>query len=59
MVEARLQKRLRILKMNSHRDYFNFLFSNDGMQTELINLIDVVTTNTPLIFFANPSILNI
>ncbi len=53
MVEARLQKRLRILKMNSHRDYFNFLFSNDGMQTELINLIDVVTTNTTD-FFREP-----
>ncbi len=53
MVEARLQKRLRILKMNSHKDYFNFLFSNDGMQTELINLIDVVTTNTTD-FFREP-----
>ncbi len=53
MVEARLQKRLRMLKMDTHRDYFNYLFSNDGMQTELINLIDVVTTNTTD-FFREP-----
>ena len=53
MVEARLQKRIRALEMASHRDYLTYLFSQDGLERELINLIDVVTTNTTD-FFREP-----
>ncbi|MBF0481027.1 MAG: methyltransferase domain-containing protein [Desulfovibrionaceae bacterium] len=53
MIEARLQKRIRALEMPSHRDYLAYLFSRDGLEKELINLIDVVTTNTTD-FFREP-----
>ena len=53
MLEARLQKRLRALGLGSHRDYCEFLFSPEGMERELAQLIDVVTTNTTH-FFREP-----
>jgi len=53
MVEARLQKRIRLLGFTGHGDYISFLFSDKGMREELINLIDVVTTNTTE-FFREP-----
>lgn len=45
MLEARLRKRLRFLGLSSYEAYRDFLFSHDGMVEELINMIDVVTTN--------------
>ena len=45
MVEARLRKRLRNLKLASYTDYCDYLFSKQGMEKELVNLIDVITTN--------------
>jgi chemotaxis protein methyltransferase CheR len=45
MLEARLSKRLKALRMPSFRAYCDFLFSTDGMQNELLRMIDVVTTN--------------
>jgi len=45
MLEARLRKRLRSLGMQSFEEYSAFVFSDRGMQEELVNLIDVVTTN--------------
>lgn len=53
MVEARLQKRLRLLSKNGYRDYFEFLFSAEGFDEELVHLIDVITTNTTE-FFREP-----
>lgn len=53
MVEARLQKRLRVLGMEDYNSYCDFLFSEAGMEKELHNLIDVVTTNTTS-FFREP-----
>jgi len=53
MLEARLQKRLRILGISSYKDYCEFLFSPQGMETELGHLIDQVTTNTTD-FFREP-----
>ncbi|MGE4555264.1 MAG: protein-glutamate O-methyltransferase CheR [Desulfovibrionaceae bacterium] len=53
MLEARLQKRLRFLGFDSHKQYCEFVFSPEGMQKELIHLIDVVTTNTTH-FFREP-----
>ena len=53
LLEARLQKRLRVLGMDSFNDYSEYLFSPKGMELELINLIDVVTTNTTE-FFREP-----
>ncbi|GAB7080315.1 CheR family methyltransferase [Megalodesulfovibrio paquesii] len=53
MLEARLLKRLRILKMPDYKCYCDYLFSPAGMAAELHQLIDVVTTNTTD-FFREP-----
>lgn len=45
MVQARLQKRLKSLAIPSHSEYCDYLFSQRGMEDELVNMIDVVTTN--------------
>ncbi|MBI5073563.1 MAG: protein-glutamate O-methyltransferase CheR [Nitrospirae bacterium] len=45
MLEARLRKRLRNLGIDSFAGYCEYLFSRDGNENELINMIDVVTTN--------------
>ncbi len=53
LLEARLQKRLRELGMATHEEYCEYLFSPAGMEEELHNLVDVVTTNTTD-FFREP-----
>ena len=53
MLEARLQKRLRALGHDSYDRYCEYFFSSSGMQSELIHLLDVVTTNTTD-FFREP-----
>lgn len=53
MVEARLQKRLRTLGMPGYRQYYEYLFSPQGLGEELVHLIDVITTNTTE-FFREP-----
>jgi len=53
LLEARLQKRLRELSMSTHEEYCEYLFSPRGMEEELVNLVDVVTTNTTD-FFREP-----
>jgi chemotaxis protein methyltransferase CheR len=45
MLEARLRKRLRLLDLDSFEDYSEYVFSPLGREKELVNLIDVVTTN--------------
>jgi len=45
MLEARLQKRLKALGITTFEEYGEFVFSPEGRATELIHLIDVVTTN--------------
>jgi len=54
MLEARLQKRLKSLAMDTFEAYSDFVFSAEGQRTELIHLIDVVTTNKTD-FFREPS----
>jgi len=53
MLEARLQKRLRVLGHKDYTSYCEYLFSPEGMECELVNLIDQVTTNTTD-FFREP-----
>jgi len=53
MLEARLQKRLRALGLDDYGSYCEYLFSPAGMETELVHLLDVVTTNTTD-FFREP-----
>ncbi|MDD2853274.1 MAG: protein-glutamate O-methyltransferase [Desulfuromonadaceae bacterium] len=45
MLEARLQKRLKANSIRSFEEYGDYVFSQEGRATELIHLIDVVTTN--------------
>ncbi len=54
MLEARLLKRLRKLGMHSYAAYCDYLFSNEGLKNELIQMIDVVTTNKTA-FFREPA----
>jgi chemotaxis protein methyltransferase CheR len=45
MLQCRLQKRVRELRMASFRDYLEYVFSNEGREEELVRMIDLVTTN--------------
>ena len=45
MLEARLQKRLKANSILTFEEYSDFVFSPEGRSSELIHLIDVVTTN--------------
>ncbi|MBF0629757.1 MAG: chemotaxis protein CheR [Magnetococcales bacterium] len=45
LVTARLQKRLRILKMESFTDYVDWVLDPSAAGEELINFIDIITTN--------------
>jgi chemotaxis protein methyltransferase CheR len=57
MLEARLQKRLKSLNIDTFEAYGRFVFSPEGQQSELIHLIDVVTTNKTD-FFREPGHFN-
>jgi len=45
MLQSRLQKRLRHLEMTNYKEYIDFVFSEKGLQNELIHMLDVVSTN--------------
>jgi len=45
MLQSRLQKRLLELKMNTFKEYIDYVFSSEGKNGELIIMIDLVTTN--------------
>jgi chemotaxis protein methyltransferase CheR len=45
MLESRLNKRLRALNLDSFKEYIQLLARTDGVASELIHMIDVVTTN--------------
>ncbi len=45
MLESRLQKRLRTLKMSTFEEYLEHVFSDHQRESELVHMIDAVTTN--------------
>jgi chemotaxis protein methyltransferase CheR len=45
MLESRLNKRLRALRLTTFEDYLRLVTSKEGVESELVNMIDVVTTN--------------
>jgi chemotaxis protein methyltransferase CheR len=53
MLESRLAKRLRALKIPSYEDYCAYVFSPEGFEREIQQLIDVVTTNETDFFREN------
>jgi chemotaxis protein methyltransferase CheR len=57
MLEARLQKRLKILGIGSFADYYEHVFGKGSDGSELICLIDAVTTNKTD-FFREPTHFN-
>jgi chemotaxis protein methyltransferase CheR len=53
MIEGRLRKRLRATGMSNLKQYCDYLFDQDGLADEAIELINVVTTNKTE-FFREP-----
>lgn len=45
MVEGRLRRRVRALGLPSMHDYCRYVLDQGALETELVNLIDAVTTN--------------
>ena len=45
MLEARLRKRLKVLSFSNFEQYCEYLFSDSGLEDELIHMLDMVTTN--------------
>jgi chemotaxis protein methyltransferase CheR len=54
MLEGRLMKRLRAHKMNGYADYCDYVFSPEGMESEVIHMINVISTNKTD-FFREPA----
>jgi len=54
MVESRLRKRLNQLNLRNYSHYCDYLFSQEGGETELLYFIDEVTTNKTD-FFREPN----
>ncbi len=54
MLESRLQKRLRKLGLSCFDQYGDYLFSPEGLASELVHMIDCVTTNKTD-FFREPA----
>jgi chemotaxis protein methyltransferase CheR len=54
MLEGRLQKRLRELRLKSFSQYCDYLFSSNGFEEELTDMINQVTTNKTD-FFREPA----
>ncbi len=45
MLESRLSRRLRLHKYATYAQYVDYVFSEEGARSELIHMIDAVTTN--------------
>jgi chemotaxis protein methyltransferase CheR len=45
MLQSRLHKRLRELNMTSYKQYVDYVFSKEGQQSEIILMMDMVSTN--------------
>lgn len=54
MLEGRLRRRMRATRIADVNDYCHYLFEEDGMESEVIHLIDAVTTNKTE-FFREPA----
>jgi len=54
MLQARLMKRLRALGIDSYEEYYEYLFSDEGHESELPHFVHQVTTNKTD-FFREPA----
>jgi chemotaxis protein methyltransferase CheR len=57
MLEVRIKRRLKALGVHTYAEYCDFLFTHKGMKDEIVDLIDVVTTNKTD-FFREPKHFN-
>lgn len=53
MLEGRLQKRLKALNMTSFEYYCDYFFSDEGQNTEVVDMINMVSTNKTNFFREN------
>jgi chemotaxis protein methyltransferase CheR len=53
MLQARLQNRLKVLNMDSFAEYTKFIFSGAGAETEVVHMVDAVSTNKTDFFREN------
>ena len=54
MLEGRLRRRMRVISIPTLDDYCAYLFEQDGLDSELVHLMDAVTTNKTD-FFREPA----
>lgn len=54
MLESRLHRRLKELNVNTFEEYCNIVFNKKGSNSEIVHMIDVVTTNKTD-FFREPA----
>lgn len=54
MLQSRLQRRLKDLKIATFKEYCEYVFSKDGLNNEIIHMLDVVSTNKTD-FFREPA----
>jgi chemotaxis protein methyltransferase CheR len=54
MLEGRLRRRMRATHIPTLHDYCAYLFDDDGLESEIVHLIDAVTTNKTE-FFREPA----
>jgi chemotaxis protein methyltransferase CheR len=45
MLESRLNSKVKSLGLTSYKDFLDLIFSEEGKQAELFNVIDLITTN--------------
>ena len=45
MLESRLNKRVKATGFSCYKDFLDFIFSDEGKRSELLNVIDLITTN--------------
>ena len=54
MLEGRLRKRMRTIRISSFKHYCDYVFTKSGQEEELIHMVDAVTTNKTD-FFREPA----
>lgn len=54
MLESRLNKKVKSLGMGNYRQFLEYIFSDEGKHRELVNVIDLITTNKTD-FFREPA----
>ena len=45
MLESRLNKKVKSLGLKSYKEFLDFIFSDEGKEAELYNVVDLITTN--------------